>query len=169
MNTEESSRVFGQNILSLIQKRNWSFQAAACELHYDREDLSKLTVGMKNFRLETAIRFARFFNVSLFLLFSRLFGEAKYQEAFVFVDADYMDVLRANFKGSAAKQADIDLDSTTMWQIMHGQRGNLTIRTLEKIAQGSKLPLSELLKTDQDKAIEAKIKEEIEHDLCPIF
>lgn len=159
MNTEDEKNIFGHNLQILINQRNWSIKQAAEEIGYDRNDLSKILVGSKNFTLETAIKFSRFFNISLFLLFCRLFNSEKYRTSFPFVDTQYMCVIRKNFQLLSAKQAAIDMDSSTVSHIMHGRRKNPTINTLYKIADGASVSLDELLKTEQDKQKEISLEE----------
>lgn len=72
MNLINEKEIFGHNIQILINQRNWSIQHAAKEIKYDRNKLSKILIGQQNFKLTTAIKFARFFNVSVFLLFDRV-------------------------------------------------------------------------------------------------
>lgn len=162
MNIDDEKRVFGQNILTLINQRNWSIRHAAAELSYDRQDLSDITVGRKNFKLGTAVKFARYFNVSVFMLFSRQFDNRDYRICFPFVDTDYMSVIRANFQTGSVLQAAVPLDPTTTSHIMKGRRKNLTINTLSKFLIGEAATLSELLKTDQDRLIEKQLLEDAE-------
>lgn len=154
MNFNDSTIVFGNNLLTLINQKSWSIQYTAHQLKYGRNDLSCIINGTKNFRLCTAVRFAKFFNVSLFLMFSRQFDNTAYRSRFPFVDTDYMDVFRHNFQSQNVKQSVIELDSSTVSKIMRGYRNNLTIKTLYTISSDASIPLSELLKTTQDKEIE---------------
>lgn len=160
--TNDERQIFGQNLLTLIRQRNWSIRQAAIALHYNRQDLSAITVGRKNFKLETAVKFAKFFNVSLFLLFSRQFRNSDYRNQFPFIETDYMNVIRTNFKNSCVSQASLPLDPTTTSHIMHGRRKNLTISTLIKLSSGKVEFLSELLKTNNDKLKEIKLQEDTE-------
>ena len=88
MNVEDDKNTFGQNLQALISQRNWTIQHAAKEIGYDRNDLSKILSGTKNFKLQTAIRFAHFFDISVFLLFSRLFDNKEYRIHFPFEEAE---------------------------------------------------------------------------------
>lgn len=160
MNATDEKTIFGNNLLVLITQRNWTIQQAAIELGYNRNSLSQILVGSKNFRLETAIKFAKYFDISLFLLFSRLFKDNGYRTHFRFVDADYMDLIRKNFRTTSTKQSEVQLDPTTVSHIMHGKRSNLTINTLCQISSATSKPLAELLKTDLDKEKENYLKED---------
>ncbi len=60
MNLINEKEIFGHNIQILINQRNWSIQHAAKEIKYDRNKLSKILIGQQNFKLTTAIKFARF-------------------------------------------------------------------------------------------------------------
>lgn len=162
MRTGDENRIFAENLDILLRQRGWSNQDAAEELHYDRNLLSSILSGNQNFRLETAVKFARYFKAPLFLMFSRNFKISEYREDYSFVETDYMEVLRNNFRALHVKQADVAIDSSTMCHIMKGRRKNLTINTLRKIAVGASVPLSELLKTRQDREIEEKRKEAAE-------
>ena len=152
MNLINEKEIFGHNIQILINQRNWSIQHAAKEIKYDRNKLSKILIGQQNFKLTTAIKFARFFNVSVFLLFDRVFENSQYRDHFPFIESDYMFVFRKNFKNTQLKQASIHpLDSAIVSHIISGHRNDITINTLHRFSQDSEIPLSELLKTETDK------------------
>lgn len=160
--TENFDRqTFGSNVSYLIDQMGWSVQYTANQIGYNRIDLSAVLTGRKNFKLSTIIKIAQFFNVSVFLLFSRLFSEPSYQKSFPFVDTDYMQVIQKNFRSCSAKQANVALDTTTVSHILHGRRTNITIATLEQLAAGAGLSVSDLLKTAQDTAREKSIKEDL--------
>lgn len=161
-NTEDEKNIFSKNLQLLINQKNWTIQKAAKELGYDRNDLSKILVGNKNFELRTVVHFAQFFNVSVFLLFDRLFENEQYRTNFPFVEADYISVIRNNFRSCSAKQSHVDMDPSTVSQIMNGGRNNPTIDTLHKIADGASVAFHQLLKTEQDKQTENKLKEDEE-------
>ena len=161
MQTEERI-VFGKNIQTIMNQQGCTIQRVALDCGYDRESLSALLLGNKNFKLATAVKLARYFDVSIFLLFSRSFESQAHLKEFPFVEADYMEVLRRNFRNTAAKQAAVELDSPTVSQIMNGRRNNLTVDTLHLFAKGAARPLSELLITEADKTIERRLKEEEE-------
>ena len=147
--TENFDRqTFGSNVSYLIDQMGWSVQYTANQIGYNRMDLSAVLTGRKNFKLSTIIKIAQFFNVSVFLLFSRLFS-------------DYMQVIQKNFRSYSAKQANVALDATTVSHILHGRRTNITISTLEQLAAGAGLSVSDLLKTAQDTAREKSIKEDL--------
>lgn len=152
--TSSEKEIFGNNIQILINQRNWTIQHAANELKYDRNKLSKILTGSQNFELRTVIKFARFFNISVFLLFSRLFENEQYRILFPFIESDYMSVFRKNFESSSLKQSDINLDSTTVSHIICGRRNNPTIDTLQHFTENSNTILSELFKTETDKFTE---------------
>lgn len=145
--------IVGQNLQVLINKRNWTIKHAAEELNYDRIKLSKILSGTHNFKLQTMVKFARYFDISVFLLFDRLFENEDYRNKFSFVDTNYINVFTKNFKSKKIKQSTITLDPATISHIMNGHQGNPTINTLLHIAEDSKTSLSELLKTDSDKRI----------------
>lgn len=155
----DEKSIVGRNLQILINQKNWSITQAAKELNYDRIKLSKMLSGSQNFRIITLIKIARFFDVSVFLLFNRLFESEQYRKDFSFVDEDYMHVFRKNFKAASIKQSLINLDSTTVSHIMNGRRNNPTINTLHQFAEDSNTSLSELLKTETDRKI-IKQKEE---------
>ena len=160
--TENFDRqTFGSNVSYLIDQMGWSVQYTTNQIGYNRMDLSAVLTGRKNFKLSTIIKIAQFFNVSVFLLFSRLFNEPSYQKSFPFVDTDYMQVIQENFRSYSAKQANVALDATTVSHILHGRRTNITISTLEQLAAGAGLSVSDLLKTAQDTAREKSIKEDL--------
>lgn len=152
MNLINEKEIFGHNIQILINQRNWSIQHAAKELEYDRNILSKILISQQNFKLTTAIKFARYFNVSVFLLFDRVFENSQYRDHFPFIECDYMFVFRKNFKNTQFKQASIhSLDSAIVSHIISGHRNDVTINTLCCFSQDSEIELSELLKTETDK------------------
>ena len=152
MNLINEKEIFGHNIQILINQRNWSIQHAAKELEYDRNILSKILIGQQNFKLTTAIKFARYFNVSVFLLFDRVFENSQYRDHFPFIECDYMFVFRKNFKNTQFKQASIhSLDSAIVSHIISGHLNDITINTLCCFSQDSEIKLSELLKTETDK------------------
>lgn len=157
---QETKALFGKNLVVLIRQRNWTIKKAAEEIGYFRNDLSAILSGNKNFQLRTAVKIAKYFDVSVFLMFDRLFDDADYRKNFPFVDADYMDMIRKNFSNSTTKQSNIDLDPTTVSHLIKGRRNNPTVNTLSKIAEGSGTTVSALLKTIQDKQIEKKLKED---------
>lgn len=161
MNTEDEKSIFGNNLQVLTNQRNWTIQQAAREIGYDRNDFSAILSGTKNFKLQTAVKFAQFFNVSVFLLFTRLFKDGEYRACFPFVEKDdYMVIVRKNFQSLSTRQSDVAMDPSTVSQIMNGRRNNLTINTLHTIAASASVPLCELLKTEQDKKTEEKLKED---------
>ena len=154
---DSERQIFGRNLLALICSKNWSVQRAAAELGYD---LSEILSGRKNFKLETAVKFARFFNTSFFLLFSRLFREPSYQENFPFEDADYMCVLQKNFLSHCTNRSAVDLDATTLSHILHGRRRNVTISTVERLAAGANISVAALLMTESERQKEHRMKGE---------
>lgn len=158
----DEKSIVGRNLQILINQKNWSIKQAAKELNYDRMKLSKMLSGSQNFRIKTLVKFAHFFDVSVFLLFNRLFENEQYRQDFSFVDEDYMHVFRENFKATSIKQSLISLDPTTVSHIMNGHRNNPTINTLHQFAEDSNTSLSELLKTEIDKKI---IKQKEEDDI----
>ena len=160
MLTHSELKIFKQNVIFLVEKNYQVTYAAAKAIGCDRGDFSKLLYREKNFRLETLIKIAKTFNVSVFLLFSRLFDDPQYRDSFPFVDADYMSIIRTNFHAQSIPQSHIALDSTTVSHIMNGRRSNVTIRTICKIAAGASMSISELLKTEEDKIREKQLKEE---------
>lgn len=151
MDMLDARGVFGRNIGLLVNQRNWTIKKAAEELDYSRNDLSAIMSGKKNFQLETAVKMAKHFDISVFLLFDRLFETAEYRNHFLFVDTNYNEVIRDNFDKASARQSAVDLDATTVSHFMNGRRNNPTINTLCKIADGARLSVSALLKTDDDK------------------
>ena len=159
MDVDREKAVFGKNVNMLIQQNDWSFQRAADEIRCSRLILSRIVDGRQNFRLETAVKIARRFDISVFLMFSRLFENPEYQNAFHFVETNHMAVIRANFKAKRIKQSDVALDATTVAHLMGGRRSNPTIHTMCTLAEGVQLPLSELLKTTQDRVIEKELQE----------
>ncbi|WP_295249426.1 helix-turn-helix transcriptional regulator [uncultured Catenibacterium sp.] len=152
--------IVGQNLQVLINKRNWTIKHAAKELNYDRIKLSRILSGAHNFKLQTMVKFARYFDISVFLLFDRLFENEDYRNRFPFVDTNYMNVFTDNFKSQNIKQSTITLDPATISHIINGHRSNPTINTLLQIAEDSKTSLSELLKTDSDKKISNNYKKD---------
>lgn len=78
---------------------------------------------------------------------------------FHYVDEEYDEVIRVNFRESNARQSDIRIDPTTVSHFMRGHRNNPTIKTICEIADGANLSVSDLLKTVQDKELDKRIKE----------
>ena len=66
---------------------------------------------------------------------------------FHYVDEEYDEVIRVNFRESNARQSDIRIDPTTVSHFMRGHRNNPTIKTICEIADGANLSVSDLLKT----------------------
>lgn len=91
--------------------------------------------------------------------FDRLFDVAEYRTKFHYVDEEYDEVIRVNFRESNARQSDIRIDPTTVSHFMRGHRNNPTIKTICEIADGANLSVSDLLKTVQDKELDKRIKE----------
>lgn len=156
MDLNDERRIFGRNLYTLIQKRNWSMRRAADEIGYGRNDFSGIINGTKNFQLKTAVKIAKFFDVSLFLMFSRQFDVKEYRERFLFIETDYMNVFVENFNRKSLKRSRVELDAATLSKILNGKYKNPTIKTLETICLDNGVVLSELLKTSQDKNIEKK-------------
>lgn len=158
MNSTDDLKVFQQNLISLVEKNYQTTSTAAEAIRYDRGALSKLLYSQKNFKLETLLKIAKTFDVSVYLLFSRLF--AKYKDTFHYVEADYMEIIRTNFYAQSRPQSYIQLDPTTVSHILNGRRKNITIKTISKIAAGASISISDLLKTQQDVILEKKLLEE---------
>lgn len=158
LNVDGTLKIFGENILILIRQNGWTITEAARQLRYGRNDLSLIINGTKNFQLKTAVRFAKIFNISVFLLFSRQFDDSEYRERFPFIEENYMEVFAQNFREFHLKQAMVELDSATMSKIMNGKYQNPTIKTLCTIGADTTTSVSALLKTHKDKQIELKIK-----------
>lgn len=159
MFTPDEKSIVGRNLEILINQKNWTIKHAAQELNYNRIGLSKMLSGSQNFRLQTLIKFARFFDVSLFLFFNRFFEDERYRRHFSFIETEYMNIFRENFKIASIKQSSIELDSTTVSHLMHGRRNNPTINTLHQIAVDSKIPLFKFLMTETDKSIDDYLTE----------
>lgn len=66
----DEKSIVGRNLQILINQKNWSIKQAAKELNYDRINLSKMLSGSQNFRIKTLVKFAHFFDVPVFLLFT---------------------------------------------------------------------------------------------------
>lgn len=162
MDTLDAKGLFGRNIGLLINQKNWTIKKAAEELDYPRNDLSAIMSGKKNFRLGTAVKIAKYFDISVYLLFDRLFETAEYRKKFPFVDTNYNDVIRENFSRSSSRQSAVDLDATTVSHLMNGRRNNPTINTFCKIAGGANLTVSALLKTDADQKTEEILRRDSE-------
>lgn len=159
MNDQNEKMLFGKNVDKLINQRYQTVKQAAREIGYYRNDLTKVICGKKNFQLKTALKIAKYFNISVFLLFDRLFDVAEYRTKFHYVDEEYDEVIRVNFRELNARQSDIRIDPTTVSHFMRGHRNNPTIKTICEIADGANLSVSDLLKTVQDKELDKRIKE----------
>ena len=159
---ESTQTIFGQNLEKLILQHCQTRTKCAEDTRYSRSELSKLLYGQRNLTLQKALRFARHFNISLFLLFSRNFEIFEYRNKFPFVDKDYTSVIRQNFKDLNGKQSKVDLDPSTCSKLINGHRSNPTIKTLCRLALGANTSPAELLKTDEDKRIEKNLKEATE-------
>ena len=158
MNLNEAMTIFGENLSTLIGQRNWTVQYAARELEYGRNDLSTVINGTQNIQLKTAVRFARYFNTAVFLMFSRQFENEEFRRKFPFVEADYMNVFCDNFQRYSLRRSMIELDAATVSRILNGKYKNPTIKTLHTICLDNGILLSEMLKTIQDKQAEEQEK-----------
>lgn len=69
MNDQNEKMLFGKNVDKLINQRYQTVKQAAREIGYYRNDLTKVICGKKNFQLKTALKIAKYFNISVFLLF----------------------------------------------------------------------------------------------------
>ena len=98
MNDQNEKMLFGKNVDKLINQRYQTVKQAAREIGYYRNDLTKVICGKKNFQLKTALKIAKYFNISVFLLFDRLFDVAEYRTKFHYVDEEYDEVIRVNFR-----------------------------------------------------------------------
>lgn len=143
MNDQNEKMLFGKNVDKLINQRYQTVKQAAREIGYYRNDLTKVICGKKNFQLKTALKIAKYFNISVFLLFDRLFDVAEYRTKFHYVDEEYDEVIRVNFRESNARQSDIRIDPTTVSHFMRGHRNNPTIKTICEIADGANLSVSD--------------------------
>lgn len=152
--------IFGVNLGKLIEQKKWSDQKAAEELGYSRKELSLVITGQQNFKMKTAVKFARYFNVSLHLFFTRVFDNDEYRAHFPFVEADYMSVLGQNFRDLSIKQASIDMDKSSLSQILNARRRSITIETATKLAEEAGVSLADLLMTVEDKEIKKKLEED---------
>ena len=114
--------------------------------------------SLKNGMAAQAHRTSGSFAPRLFI-FDRLFDVAEYRTKFHYVDEEYDEVIRVNFRESNARQSDIRIDPTTVSHFMRGHRNNPTIKTICEIADGANLSVSDLLKTVQDKELDKRIKE----------
>lgn len=148
---QDVKNIFSKNLDILISQKNWTVKQAAGELKYYRNDLAKILSGKKNFQLNTAVRIAKYFDVSVFIMFDRLF-EIDHAR-FHYVDVDYAEIIRINFKKSYARQSNVSLDATTVSHFMNRRRNNPTIKTVYAIAEGAGISVSDLLKTKQDEEI----------------
>lgn len=158
MNLNEAMTIFGENLSILIGQRNWTVQYAARELEYGRNDLSAVINGAQNIQLKTVVRFARYFNTAVFLMFSRQFDNEEFRRKFPFVEADYMNVFCENFQRHSLQRSIIELDAATVSKILNGKYKNPTIKTLHIICLDSGIQLSEMLKTIQERQVEEKEK-----------
>lgn len=160
-----TQKIFGANLASLIRASGKTIQECAKQIHYGRSDLSLVIRGKKNITLQTAAKIAQHFDLSLFLLFTRQFDQGElYRRNFPFIETNYLSVYRKNFITLKGSQSKVELDPSTCWKLLSSDGGhaNPTVKTLCAIAAGANASLAELLKTNEDKRTEKKLKEATE-------
>ena len=160
-NNEHS--ILGENIRTLMNENNLTLEKLASAIKYNRRGLSAASLGKQNLQLNTLVKIAEYFDLSLYILCDRNFKNPQYRKAFHYVgNVNYIDLIRTNFRNSKTKQSMVALDSTTVSHIMNGRRNNITINTIVKFAEAAGVNLSELFITDQDRKIKKQlIKEEL--------
>ena len=154
--------ILGNNVNDLINSKNYTLSKIAQKLNYNRAGLSQLTgcgSNHSNCQLKTIVNIARFFNISVFLLVSRLYKDELYRNHFTFVEENYSKIFRDNLIELDISPRLVHLDPTTVSHILHGRRTNFTLATMCEFSRASSTPLYQLLMTDIDKQIITELNE----------
>lgn len=126
--------VFGRNVQFLLERNHLSNIEFEKQTGYSRNDLPALLNGSMNFKLSTAIKIARFFDIYLPSLFHRSFLDDNRQRNKGFEDKDYYKIFRLNILDLRSRgyfgQSDVSMDPATLSRFINGKVQDPKIYTL---------------------------------------